>query len=107
MSAAELVAVEDERHRRGPDDEREQHQHGRHEQRDLGARADRDVHGEVHLVLRGHQHGDPVLGGVADDRHHEHADEELGQPDVVRGLLDRADEDLAHHADEHGRDRER
>ena len=53
---------------------------GADEQRDLGARADRDVHGEVHLVLRGEVDRDPVLGRVADDRDDDQADEELRSP---------------------------
>ena len=58
-----------------------QHQHRRDEQRDLGARADRDVDREVHLVLARDEDRDPVLGGVADDRDHDRADEELAQAD--------------------------
>ena len=52
----------------GPEDEAREHEHRRDEQRDLRARADRDVHRQVHLVLARDEHRDPVLGRVADDR---------------------------------------
>ena len=45
-----------------------------------------------------------MLGRVADDRDDECAQEELGEADVMRGVLDRADEQLAHHPDEHAGD---
>ena len=101
QDGSELEAVEDERHRRRADDVRGEHEHRGDEERDLGAGSDRDVHRQVHLVLAGDQHRDPVLGRVADDRDHDHADEELREPHRLRGLGDRADEDLRHQADRH------
>ena len=56
---------------------------------------------EVHLVARREVDRDPVLGGVADDGDDDDADEERRQADRLRGLADRADEDLRHHADRH------
>src|SRR5918998_2806558 len=43
---AELEAVEDERHGVGADEERDEHEQRSGEERDLRARADRDVHRE-------------------------------------------------------------
>ena len=96
---AQLEPVEDERHRERPEEQRDEHQHRRGEQRDLRARADRDVDRQVHLVARREVDRHPVLGGVADDRDDDDADEERRQPDRLRRLGDRADEDLRHHAD--------
>ena len=103
----QLEPVEHQRHRERPDEERQQHEHRRGEQRDLGARADRDVDGQVHLVLPREVDRHPVLGGVADDRHDDDRDEERRQADALRRLLDRADEDLRHHADRDAGERER
>jgi hypothetical protein len=36
-----------------------------------------------------------VLGGVADHRHHEHADERIREAELLRRRLDRTDQDLA------------
>jgi hypothetical protein len=47
-----------------------------------------------------------VLGGVADDRDDDHADEEWRQADRLGRLGDRSDEDLGHHADGNAGDRE-
>ena len=68
------------------DHERAEHQQRRREQGDLGAGADGDVDGQVHLVLAGDEHRDPVLGRVADDRHDDGPDEELAEPDAARRL---------------------
>jgi hypothetical protein len=84
--------------------ERQQDEHRRDEQGDLRARADRDVHRQVHLVLGGEVDRHPVLGGVADDRHHDQADEELADAELLGGLDDRADEHLGHDADRHAGD---
>ena len=54
------------------------------------------------LFLTATDDRDVVLRGVADDRDDERADEELRQPDRLRRVLDRAGEQLAHHADQHG-----
>ena len=83
------------------------HQDRGDEEGDLAAGADRDVDRQVHLVLHRDQHRDPVLGGVADDRDDDHADEELGEADRLRGLGDRADQDLGHDPDEDAGDRQR
>src|SRR5215203_3453742 len=88
---AELEAVEDERQRIGADEEGGEDEDRGDEEGDLGAGADRDVDGEVHLVLHRDQHRDPVLSRVADDRDDDHADEELGEADRLRGLGDRPD----------------
>ncbi len=74
---------------------------GRHEQRDLEARAERHRHRELHLVLVGELDGDEVLGEVADRRDEDHADEELGQAERLDERLDRADEDLRQHRQQH------
>jgi hypothetical protein len=88
-------------------DEREQDEHRGDEQGDLRARADRDVDRQVHLVLGGEVDGHPVLGGVADDRHHDQADEELADAELLGRLDDRADEHLGHDPDGDAGDRER
>src|SRR3954447_19433633 len=66
----------------------------RDEDRSARLGSDRDVHGEIHLVLRRHEHRNPVLGRVADDGHHDGADEELPQRDLLGRLGGRVDEDL-------------
>ena len=78
----------------------DKHQHRRHEQGDLQGRPQRDADRQVHLVLQGHQDRRRVLGRVADDRHHDHADEDLGQPQRRLVVLDGADQHLAHQGHE-------
>ena len=48
-----------------------------------------------------------MLGGVADDRDHDHADEHLGESQDPRRLDDGADEQLAHPRDERRGDEQR
>ena len=86
---------------------REQHQHGRHEQRDLKARADGDVERQIHLVLDRHEHRGRVLGGVADHRDHDHPHEHLGEAEAGRGFLHRAHQQFAHPGHEGGADEQR
>ena len=47
-----------------------------------------------------------MLGGVTDDGDEDHADKDLGEPERVRGLLDGADEEFAHHGHESRRDKQ-
>ena len=70
---------------------------GRDEQGHLEARAVRDGHRELHLVLEGQLDGDEVLGQVADRRDEHHADEERRQAERLDERLDRPDEDLREH----------
>ena len=63
------------------------HQQRRHEERDLQAAADGDPHRELHPVLHRHHHGGAVFGGVADHRHHNHADKDAGHAEGRGGLL--------------------
>jgi hypothetical protein len=102
----QLVPVEDECHRELANEERQEHQERGGEQRDLRAGTDGDVDRQVHLVLRGHVHGHPVLGCVSDDRHDDNADEELADADLLGGLADRPDEDLGHQTDGGAGDRQ-
>lgn len=80
-----------------PDDPAQDDQERRHEERNLHRRADRHAHGEIHLVLDGHDDGCDVLRGISDDREEYQAHERLGD---VCGLDERvyaADEILGAH----------
>ena len=66
------------------------------EQRDLGARGDRDLAREPHLPVARDDDRAAVLGRVADDRHDHDRDEELAQADSCCERAERVDEDLAH-----------
>lgn len=89
---------------RPPEKIREKNQHGRDEKRDLQTGADRYANAQVHLVFHGHDDGGRVLGRVTHDRHHDHTDKHLSQPDRVPDVFDRADEKLREHRDESGSD---
>ena len=68
-NCTELEPVEHQRHREVADEERDDDKKWRGEEGDLRTRSDRDVDRQVHLVPGGEVDRDPVLGGVADDRH--------------------------------------
>ena len=71
----DLERGEDEVHRLADDDAQQDEDRG-DEQRDLEARAERDRHRELHLVLRGELDGDQMLGEVPDRRDQDDTDEE-------------------------------
>ena len=83
IEPGELVAVEHERHLRRPDQQREHRDDRRQQQPDLRGGADRDAEGQVEPVLDRGDDRHVVLGGVADDRDHDRADEELREPEVA------------------------
>src|SRR5919108_219141 len=85
-TGGQLEAVEDQRERVVAERERQHHEQRRDEERDLGARPDRDVDGQVHLVLARDVDGHPVLGDIAHDRDHDRADEELAEADRLGRL---------------------
>ena len=102
QQGAQLVAVEDERHRVVADDEREQHQDRAPRTSAIWALdpiamfTARSI-----LSLAATSTATQCSAALPDDGHHEHADEELGQADVLGRLADRADQYLRHHADGH------
>ena len=63
-------------------EQRHEHQHRRHEERDLQARPESDFEAQVHLVFERHLHRYQVLGYIADDGYEDDADEELAQPEL-------------------------
>ena len=82
----DLERVEQQRHRPA-DRERVEHERRRDEQRDLRAAADRDFHRQRHLVAPRGGDRRVVLGGVADDRDHDHADEQLREAETRQRRL--------------------
>ena len=86
---------------------RNEDENRRHEQRDLNARADRNVHGQVHLVLDRDENRRGVLGSIADHRDHDHSDEHLGESQRVGGFFHGAHQKLAHPCHQRGRDEKR
>ena len=71
--------------------------------RDLRARGECDLRGELDLPAGCDDDGAAVLGRVADDRDDHRGDEELRQADLVGEDLERADEDLRHERGHDGR----
>jgi len=77
----DLERMEEKRHRVA-NDERDEHQDGRDEQRDLRAASDGDLHRERHLVLPGRDDGAVVFGRVPHQGHDNDADEEFREAEV-------------------------
>src|SRR5262245_27276452 len=83
-----------------------EHQYRRDEERDLDAAPERDADAEIHLVPQRHRDRRARLGGAADDREDDDADEDLRHAERGPGTLGGADEDLTHPRREHRRDDE-
>src|SRR5579872_421394 len=71
----DLDRIEDQRHRMP--EKGEEHQDGRHEQRDLDCRPRGNAEAQIHLVLAGQDDGREMLGDVPHDRYDHQTDEEL------------------------------
>ena len=76
------------------DERGDDHQHRRHQQRDLNRRPHGDAHHQSHLVLAREVHRRHVLGGIADHREENDAEEELREAELRRGRLERARDQL-------------
>ena len=90
-----------------PDQVAGDHQHRRHEERDLHRRSHCDAEGQVHLALASDENRGRVLGGVTDHGDDDDAHEHLAEAELGAGLVDRADEELADQADRRRRGDER
>src|SRR5882757_6152184 len=77
-------------------EEREEHDCGRYEQRDLCARRKRNLARELHLSRARDHHRAAVLGRVPHDRDDHRCDEELTCTDCLCERVERVHEDLAH-----------
>ena len=88
-----------------PDGEGVEDQPRRDQQRDLRAAADGDLDRQRHLVATRGGDGRVVLGGVANERDDDDADEELGEPEPRQRRLHRADQHLRLHRRQDGADR--
>ena len=86
--------------------EREQCDRGDQEDRDLGARGERDLGRELDLAARGDDDRASVLGGVADDRDHDRGEEELAHARVIANVLIEPDQDLGDESRHHRREPE-
>ena len=95
----ELEGREEQIHRLRRDEVAEEDQHRRDEQRDLRRRSDGDGDGRVHLVVGRQHHRREVLGGVADQRDDDDADEELGHAEIARRRGHRRHQQLADDGD--------
>src|SRR5436190_20123557 len=58
----------------------------------LQARSNRDPNGQIHYVFERHENGARVLGGVADNRDDDDADESLGEAERRAHARDSADQ---------------
>src|SRR5439155_14412255 len=74
----DLQAAEDEVHGMADQDADEDQKRG-HEERDLGRRAERDLHGHVHLVPDREEDRRGMLGGVAVDADYDDAYKDPGK----------------------------
>ena len=55
-----------------------EYKHRRDKECDLQARSNRNPNAQIHFVFQRHENGGRVLGGVADNRDNDDADERLG-----------------------------
>ena len=81
----QLVGREQQIHRLRRDHVAEEDQRRRDEQRDLRRGSDGDGDGGVHLVLCRQHHRREVLGGIADQRDDDDADEQVGHAEIASG----------------------
>ncbi len=88
-----LERVEEQRHRLA-DRKRIEDDRRRDQQRDLRAAADGDFNRQRHLVAACRGDRRVMLGGVADDRDEDDADEQLREPELSERRLQGADQDL-------------
>ena len=72
----DLEHIEDEMHLL-IEKEADEDEDGSHEHRDLRGGAHADLKREIHAVLKSDGNGREVFSGVADDGHHDDADEEF------------------------------
>ena len=70
----------------------DEYQQRRDKERDLQARSNRNPNAQIHFVFQRHENGGRVLGGVADNRDDDDADESLGDAERRAYALDRADQ---------------
>ena len=99
-----------ERERERLDQEGEQDDRRNQEDRNLSARGERDLGGELDLAAGRDDDRAAVLGRVPDDGHDHRRDEELREPHLLGEHLERADEDLGDERRHHrcgGEDEER
>src|SRR5437879_4463016 len=73
----------------------DEYQQRRDKERDLQARSNRNPNAQIHFVFQRHENGGRVLGGVADNRDDDDADESLGDAERRAYALDCADQNSA------------
>src|SRR6266540_503960 len=101
----ELENLEVEGHRLR-EEQRNEHEDGGHEERDLRRGRRGHGHAELHLVPVRHQDRAPMLARVADDRDDDDPDEQIREAETRLCRFQRADEDLALDGDQCGGDEE-
>lgn len=81
-------------------------QEGGNTKSNLDTRANRDAHGEVHLIAHGDDDGGNVLGGVADNGDEDETDKGFADVGALDNVVDAADEVVGADGDEDGGDDE-